>query len=140
MGHEIFALPPINLPNITDIGFEISETHNNKVESFDLFVQSAFQNCEYLETFDITDVNLCPPIVQYIKNNYQEKCIWANYTNIPHITPIKMTFCVELSDLQSFHSPEKIEYLKIGVNDLEKPFEQGWDKYKMHFILCSKLQ
>merc|ERR1712202_85536 len=65
---------------------------------------------------------------------------WTSYTNIQKIMPVKMSFCDKLSALEDFQFPEQIEYLFMEVNDMKKPFEQGWQKYKIHFASCSKLK
>jgi len=133
-------MPLISLPNVTKIHFHVMEKYQNEISNFNMFMKTIISNCQNLEKFYMYDVELCPPIVQYISDNYEEHCVVSNYTATSEILPTKMSTYHDLSDLTEGLYPSKIEYLQTRVEDLNFPFEEPWRNYKSILAPCPNLK
>jgi hypothetical protein len=137
---EIINIPIISLPNVTEIYFHVIEEYQNEISNFDMFMKTTINNCQNLGKFIIYGVDLCPSIVQYIIEHYQEHCVVSHYTSASEILPTKMSDYHDLSSLTQTLYPSKIEYLRIDMVDLNFPFEEPWRNYKSILALCSNLK
>jgi len=137
---KLFHLPTISLPNVTEISLDIGDEYENNISKIDILMQSITNNCEALEVFEVFIVGIPPNIAEYINDHYSDNCIVSNYDEASKIMPTKMSFCSELSILQQFQYPSKIEYLDdVLVDDFSIPFADGWGNYQTYLSICPRL-
>jgi hypothetical protein len=138
--NQIINMPIISLPNVSQIYFYVIQEYQNHISNFDMFMKTINNNCQNLEEFIIFGVDLCPPIVQYISENYQEHCVVSSYTAASEILPTKLSSYQNLSRLAQALHPSKIQYLQMQVEDFNFPFEEPWRNYKSILTLCPNLK
>jgi hypothetical protein len=118
----------------------VIQEYQNEISDFDIFVKTIIDNCQNLEKINIFGVELCPPIAQYISENYEEHCVVNCYAAASEIVPTKASIYCDLSSLTQGLYPSKIEYLGIGLVDLNFPFEEPWRNYKSILAVCVNLK
>jgi hypothetical protein len=79
-------------------------------------------------------------MVKYIEETYPENCVSSISLRICKLLPVKVSHVRPLSNLAEFRYPSKIEYLQIGIQNLNSPFSGGWQDYQTLFALCPKLK
>jgi hypothetical protein len=139
-GDKILPLPIISLPKVKSIHFQAQADHDEQIEQFINFVQKILENCEYLETFFIYDIDDSIQISEYIAQNYPDNCLHAHYLGASQELPTKMSYCPTLSYLHTLKYPSSVKALLLEVVDFNRPYGEKWEDYKSILALCSNLK
>jgi hypothetical protein len=103
-------------------------------------MRNVLTNCEYLETFYFANIHTSTPIMEFVAQNYPQKCLAAFIrTAVCQNLPLIFSRTRPLSKLNAFRHTSQIEYL-IVVSKFNKPNEGGWDDYQNILALCPNLK
>jgi hypothetical protein len=124
------ALPAISLPNLETIVICLSRSHKNEVDSFDYLMKSFVSlMCENLQIACIFYVRNVPQILKYMIKNYANHFVCAPTISVLEHIPLKVSH-LKLENLAPYRYAPHIEYLILHINDVNTPFERGWNNYK----------